>query len=177
MPPYSIITILDRARGLRAREGFRFSGFADWSVAELSELTGLSPGQAEASGARLATEPILWEDTEAKRLRFAQSMAAAGVRMLRGGRFWHLMGSADKAGGVAAVRRYYEGREPDVKWQVLALGDSANDTAMLEAADIAVVVPHAGGPRIHPQAARALVAPEPAAAGWNAAVLSLLREI
>lgn len=169
--------ILDAAHALRASEGYHFKGFTDWSAAELSDLTGLTLEQARASGNRLATEPILWEDSEANRLRFAEALAEAGVRMLQGGRFWHLMGGADKADGVAAVRRYYESREPDVHWQVLALGDSANDTAMLEAADIAVVVPHAEGPRIEPRSARVLVAPEPAAAGWNAAVLTLLNEI
>lgn len=171
------VAILEAAHGLREQAGYRFKGFADWSAAELSDLTGLTIEQAEASSDRLATEPILWEDSEAHRLRFAEALAEAGVRMLQGGRFWHLMGGADKADGVAAVRSYYESREPDVAWQVLALGDSANDTAMLEAADIAVVVPHAQGPRIEPRAPRVVVAPEPAGAGWNAAVLSILKEI
>jgi len=170
-------TILDAAHGLRGREGYKFSGFADWSTAELATLTGLSIEQAEASGTRLATEPIRWEDTEANRLRFADLLAAQGIRVLKGGRFWHLMGQADKADGVRTVRQYYELKEPNTAWQVLALGDSANDTAMLEAADIAVVVPHAEGPRIHPQAARVLHAPHPASAGWNAAILSILDEI
>lgn len=170
-------TILDAAHGLRAREGYQFAGFADWSTTELAGLTGLSAEQAEASGTRLATEPIHWEDSEANRLRFAASLATQGIRMLKGGRFWHLMGPADKADGLWAVRQYFEQKEPAAAWQVLALGDSANDTAMLDAADIAVVVPHATGPRIQSQAARVLHAPYPASAGWNAAVLSLLDAI
>ncbi|NBB79936.1 MAG: HAD-IIB family hydrolase [Verrucomicrobia bacterium] len=170
-------TILDVAHGLRAREGYQFRGFADWSTAELAALTGLSTEQAEASGTRLATEPIRWDDSEANRLRFADSLATQGIRMLKGGRFWHLMGDVDKADGVQAVRQYYEQREPNVAWQVVALGDSANDTAMLEAADIAVVIPHAEGPRIQPEAAHVRHAPHPASAGWNAAILSLLAEI
>lgn len=168
--------ILDAAHDLRAREGYRFSGFADWSTAELAALTGLSTEQAEASGKRFATEPIRWEDSEPNRLRFAESLSTKGIRMLRGGRFWHLMGDADKADGVAAVRAYIKEKEPDTLWRVLALGDSANDTAMLEAADIAVVIPHEDGPRIQPKTARLIHAPFPASAGWNAAVLALLDE-
>lgn len=181
VPEYSIDikglprqTLLRAAHALRAGEGYRFKGFADWSAAELAELTGLSAKQAEASGNRLATEPILWEDTEANRLRFADALATQGIRMLRGGRFWHLMGDADKADGVQAVLAFYEEKEPDTDWQLLALGDSANDTEMLEAADIAVVIPHAEGPRIDPKGVRVVHAPYPASAGWNAAILSIL---
>jgi mannosyl-3-phosphoglycerate phosphatase len=168
--------ILEAAHGLRAREGYQFSGFADWSTAELAALTGLSTEQAEASRKRFATEPIRWEDSEPNRLRFAESLSEKGIRMLRGGRFWHLMGAADKADGVAAVRAYFEEKEPATDWRVVALGDSANDTAMLEAADIAVVIPHEDGPRIQPETARLIHAPFPVSAGWNAAVLALLDE-
>lgn len=167
-------TLLQAAHALRVGEGYRFKGFADWSTAELAELTGLSAKQAEASGNRLATEPILWEDTKVNRLHFAKALARQGIRMLRGGRFWHLMGDADKADGVQAVRAFYEAKAPETAWQVLALGDSANDTAMLEAADIAVVIPHAEGPRIDPKGVRVVHAPYPASAGWNAAILSIL---
>ncbi|TVP78721.1 MAG: HAD-IIB family hydrolase [Puniceicoccaceae bacterium] len=168
--------ILRAAHELRRTDAYRFGGFADWSPVELADLTGLSLEQAAASLDRQATEPILWHDTEARRLAFAGALAAQGVRMLRGGQFWHLMGMADKADGVAALRAYYQAKEPGVEWQVLALGDSANDTAMLEAADIAVVIPHTDGPRIAPQAPRVIQASSPASAGWNAALLSLLNE-
>ncbi|MEC8209166.1 MAG: mannosyl-3-phosphoglycerate phosphatase, partial [Verrucomicrobiota bacterium] len=57
-----------------------------------------------------------------------------------------------------------------------ALGDSANDTAMLEAADIAVVIPHADGAHISPKAPRVIHASFPASKGWNAAILLLLDE-
>lgn len=169
-------SILQTAHSLRVAEGYRFSGFADWSTAELAALTGLSTKQAEASGTRFATEPIQWDDSEAKRRCFADSLAKQGIRMLKGGRFWHLMGYADKADGITAVRQFYQEKEPGIAWQVLALGDSANDTGMLESADIAVVIPHAEGPRIEPKAARVVYAPHPASAGWNAAILSILAE-
>jgi mannosyl-3-phosphoglycerate phosphatase len=59
---------------------------------------------------------------------------------------------------------------------VVVLGDSANDQKMLEAADIAVVIPHSDGPHISPEAPRVIVAPEPASKGWNAAILTILYE-
>jgi mannosyl-3-phosphoglycerate phosphatase len=47
---------------------------------------------------------------------------------------------------------------------------------MLEAADIAVVIPHSDGAHIYPKAPRLVHAPFPATKGWNAAILSLLEE-
>ncbi|MDQ8195078.1 HAD-IIB family hydrolase [Coraliomargarita sp. SDUM461004] len=168
--------ILSAAHQLRHAMGYRFAGFADWSDQELAERTGLTVQQAQRSRSRLATEPIVWNDTELHRIAFAEALAVDGIRMLRGGRFWHLMGTADKADGLTAVFDFFKTQEPTVNWIVVALGDSANDTAMLEAADIAVVIPHADGPHITPQAPRVLQAPFPTSKGWNAAVLSILNE-
>jgi mannosyl-3-phosphoglycerate phosphatase len=168
--------ILEVAHGLRSEMGYKFEGFADWSDRELAERSGLSIIQSQRSLARLATEPFLWEESESLRLEFADQLSIQGIRMLRGGRFWHLMGASDKADGSASVLKYYQELEPDTEWQVIALGDSANDTAMLEAADIAVVIPHSDGAHISPKAPRVVHAPFPATKGWNAAILSLLDE-
>ena len=168
--------ILEVAHGLRSQMGYKFQGFADWSDQELAERSGLSIIQSQRSLARLATEPFLWEESESQRLEFADQLSIQGIRMLRGGRFWHLMGASDKADGSASVLEYYQELEPDTEWQVIALGDSANDTAMLEAADIAVVIPHSDGTHISPKAPRVVHAPFPATKGWNATILSLLDE-
>jgi mannosyl-3-phosphoglycerate phosphatase len=168
--------ILEVAHGLRSQMGYKFEGFADWSDQELAERSGLSIIQSQRSLARLATEPFSWEDSESLRLEFADQLSIRGIRILRGGRFWHLMGASDKADGSASVLKYYQELEPDTEWQVIALGDSANDTAMLEAADIAVVIPHSDGAHISPKAPRVVHAPFPTTKGWNAAILSLLDE-
>ena len=168
--------ILELAHNLRNQMGYKFEGFADWSDQELAERSGLSIIQSQRSLARLATEPLLWKDSEPLRLEFANQLRIQGIRMLRGGRFWHLMGASDKADGSASVLKYYQELEPDTEWQVIALGDSVNDTAMLEAADIAVVIPHSDGIHISPKSPRVVHAPFPASKGWNAVILSLLEE-
>ena len=168
--------ILETAHNLRSQEGYKFEGFADWSDQELSKQSGLSISQCKLSRARLTTEPISWNDTELLRLEFADKLGAQGIRMLRGGRFWLLMGATDKADGVAFALEYYQKNEPDTDWLIIALGDSANDTAMLESADIAVVLPHADGEHIFPKAPRVVHASFPASKGWNAAIISLLDE-
>jgi mannosyl-3-phosphoglycerate phosphatase len=168
--------ILSRAHALREAEGYLFEGFADWSDAMVTEHTGLSSAAASCAQSRHATEPILWEDTLARRKAFEGSLAKDGIRLLQGGRFLHLMGPADKASGTVAVKALYQKAMPDVEWLVVALGDSQNDQAMLELADIAVVIPHADGPHISPQAPRVLNASMPATAGWNEAVLTIIKD-
>ena len=168
--------ILKAAHALRAQVGYQFEGFADWSDQEIAERTGLSIPAAQRARSRSATEPLVWNDTEPNRATFMAALADEDIRMLRGGRFWHLMGPVDKADGLQSALDFYRQKEPDTDWTVVALGDSANDLKMLEAADIAVVIPHADGPHISPEAPRVIVAPEPASKGWNAAILTILNE-
>jgi len=168
--------ILSIAHGLRERERFRFSGFADWSDEAVAERTGLPLAKAQLSRARFATEPILWEDEEPRFKKFERLLADKGIRAVRGGRFIHLMGSADKADGSRAILKLYQEAEPEAEWLTVALGDSANDLAMLEAADVAIVIPHADGPRIAPQTPNVIQAPSPATHGWNEALLNVLNQ-
>ena len=168
--------ILQQAHGLRGRGNFKFSGFADWTAAELAAETGLSESMAQRSQDRHATEPILWEDSEERLTQFKEALAQSEIRILRGGHFLHLMGPADKADGAVAALEFYRKADPGVDWTVVALGDSANDCAMLEAADIAVVIPHTDGARIEPKAQRVMLAPHPSTEGWNAALLTILDE-
>ncbi|MGB0335179.1 MAG: HAD-IIB family hydrolase [Opitutales bacterium] len=168
--------ILQVAHDLRRQIGYKFEGFADWSDQELAVRTGLSIPIAQRAHARMATEPIVWNDTESYRLAFTRELGKKGIRMLRGGRFWHLMGTVDKADGLRSALNHYRVKEPATEWIVVALGDSANDVEMLEAAHIAVVVPHADGPHIFPKAPKVLHAPFPASRGWNDAMFSILND-
>lgn len=167
--------IVDYAHGLRQREGYQFEGFADWSVEQVMEHTGLNVAQATHSMARLATEPILWHDTNALWERFESELKAEGVRTIKGGRFVHLMGNIDKAMGLKRVVELYQELNPDMEWHVVALGDSPNDLEMLSAAHTAVVIPnprHSAG--LSPTAPRIIHASEPGPTGWNQALLQLL---
>lgn len=167
--------IVDHAHRLRQREGYQFEGFADWSVEQVIEHTGLNVAQATHSMARLATEPILWHDTEALWERFESELKAEGVRTIKGGRFIHLMGNIDKAMGLKRVVELYRELNPDMEWHVVALGDSPNDLEMLSAAHTAVVIPNPRHPAgLSPAAPRIIHASEPGPTGWNQALLQLL---
>lgn len=168
--------ILEQAHVMRDQCGYQFEGFSDWSDIEIAERTGLCRGMAHRAQERYATEPILWHDTAERREDFEEKLARYGIRMLRGGRFLHLMGEVDKADGSRAAIELIHKSNPQEQWYVVAIGDSANDLAMLEAADTAIVIPHADGPRLQPNAPHVVHAHATSTVGWNDALLRILNE-
>ena len=97
----------------------------------------------------------------------------AGLRLVRGGRFFHLIGANDKGRAVSALRGLYERARGPLR--AVGLGDSLNDAPMLRVVDIPVLVRRADGtydPGIDlPGLVRAPgVGPE----GWREAVLAIL---
>ncbi len=145
---------------LRASHGFAFRGFADMSVTELAETTGLGLDAAARARDRATSEPIQWLDDDEALSRFTTELTSRGLQMRRGGRFLSIQSAVDKADGVNwLIERFTRaagGRRP----MTVALGDSANDLAMLDAVDIAVAMPAADGTRLEPEHAATLVRPE-----------------
>lgn len=169
-------TILSVAHRLRTERGYRFEGFSDWSPDQISEKTGLSTEQAGLAAERLATEPILWNDSADRWDEFISSMSDRNIRALKGGRFVHLLGMADKASAMLDVLEKYRKYEPGVTWSLVALGDSPNDAEMLSSADIAVVIPTADGHQIAPGCPLVIEARSTGPTGWNEAMIEILND-
>lgn len=168
--------ILGRLAQIKQRHHFRFAGFADMSVGELVQLTGLRPEQAMRAKEREFTEPLYWQDTEENLEHMRTLLVHHGLEMVRGGRFVHVMGKTDKGSALVWLRRHFAeitGRTVTV----LALGDSDNDVEMLQAADYPVVVrsPVKSPPVVdHPRCRiTEAIGPE----GWNRAVLEHLTHL
>ena len=164
------------AHQLRKASGCEFTGFADMSPKTLMAHTGLSFESAQMAMDRQATEPILWHGTDAAWTAFVQALGAAGIRAVRGGRFVHLMGATDKADGQRAALEWCQTQYPDALWTVVACGDSPNDVGMLDAADVAVVIPNPFHHlKLTPSALYCMYPSSLGPTGWNEAILSLLR--
>ena len=114
------------------KSSFRFKGYADASVQDIMDWTGLGRQSAERSADRHFSEPLVWQDSPEKEEEFCQLMAERGLMTLRGGRFLHVLGQTNKGKPLD----YF--REKEVA--IIALGDRPNDLAMLQAADIGVVI-------------------------------------
>lgn len=168
--------VLSVLSGLRS-EGYQFRGFADMSVDELRRLTGLSATSAEQAKDRQGTEPVLWEGSDEELSTFTEKLAAANLRLVQGGRFFHVMGDFDKADGVRFLlgkyREHY-GQEPLV---TVALGDSPNDQRMLESVNIPVIIRGVQSDLVQLTSERhAMRSLKPGPEGWNECVLNILFE-
>ena len=97
-----------------------------------------------------------------------------GLALVEGNRMSHLLGKTVSKGAALQQLRLRL-NSPDAK--VLGLGDSPNDLPLLEAADIAVVVPGPSGPhpafKDHLASGRYQLAPLSHASGWAEAVKQL----
>ena len=162
--------------GTKAELGLDATAFFELGTEGIMDATGLDADQARRANERLASEPILWRDSEEKLEAFAGAMREKGLQCVRGGRFVHLMPDTNKAEAmlslVKAYRKHWSGNDITS----VALGDGPNDIRMLEAADIAVVIP---GKHEHDMTLkennRVLYPSAHGPEGWNEAMLSLLQ--
>lgn len=160
---------------LREQNNYRFSGFYDWSPAEISTLTGLSQKQAIDARDRHYSEPILWKDSVNARTRFEEELKAMNLGLLEGGRFLSIQPAFDKSNGMQWMIDQYQKKSMNSPVMSVALGDSPNDTAMLDAADIAVIIKSSKSNKIElSRAGKIIRTSRPGPAGWQDAVDELI---
>lgn len=145
----------------------------DLTVAEIVRLTGLAEAQVPSMLARRFGLPFLAPGAADEAL-VAAAARMPGVRLTRGGLFWHLSGKHGKEDaidlllGANLLSRPFAG-----------LGDAPNDAGFLARCDVAVLVPGVSG-AVDAGLAAAVpggrTAPFPAGRGWAAAVRALLGE-
>ncbi len=157
---------------LQAEHPGKIRGFGDMSDEEVAGLCGFSVEQARLAKKREYDEPFLCEDAEILS-SLKQQARRAGLDLVRGGRFHHLIGPNDKGAAVRRLRGLYlKDRGPVT---VIGLGDSLNDLPLLQESDLPVLIPRPDG--THESGIGLpgmLLAAKPGPEGWQEAVLSLI---
>ncbi len=152
-----------------------FCGFGDVSVEGVVEMTGLSAEAAALAQQRSFSEPGTWSGTPAQKQAFLDALAAEGVTAQQGGRFLTLSLGHNKVDQMRAIIDTYEPRH------TIALGDAPNDIAMLEFADLGIVVANPARAPLPPlkteDAGGILRTTEPGPTGWNLAVLDAIARL
>ncbi len=120
--------------------------FTTCSLEQAMDITGLAENEARQAQTRQFSVPLYFEDRQAEKT-FVSKAEKDGYNCLRGGRFVHLQGHCDKGHSMLLLKQLYQAQAP-LDYGLIALGDSPNDLAMLEQADIAVVVKSPGSARI-----------------------------
>ena len=157
---------LPKLTRIKQKLKLEYQNFAEVNVADIVSWTGLSHDDAANAMKREATEPLLWQDTEAKLHEFRVELQKLDLQCVKGGRFHHVMGLFNKASCFPLLKSYYAKR-----WQtevvIVALGDSQNDLPMLEQADFSIVIPSAKGTILKLERAEFFLASYTAPQGWQ----------
>jgi mannosyl-3-phosphoglycerate phosphatase len=168
----SYVELRRALKEMRAGVAPSVRGFGDMSAGEVAEVCGFSLADAEAAKKREYDEPFLaGNENSLEAVRAAAG--EAGLRVVTGGRFHHLVGGNDKGRAVRVLSGIFE-REVG-RATTVGLGDSLNDEPMLKSVDIPVLVRKSDGrhdPAVHVPGlvyARG-IGPD----GWRDAVLGIL---
>ncbi|WP_166252206.1 HAD-IIB family hydrolase [Marinobacter salicampi] len=169
-PRSEILAVLAELRA----QGYVFDGFEDMTAEQLAEYADLTPSVAALAKQRLATEPLVWRGNGIDMSGFRQALEERGLRLVKGGRFQHVMGPYDKAQAMRYLTRRYQEFYGEPVTSV-ALGDSPNDRQMLEAADIGVVIRAAAPERLMlSDQDNVMYSDRKGPQGWNECVLTIL---
>lgn len=170
-------TIISQIRTLRASRGYDFTGFSDFSQAELAAITGLSLHATACAQQRSCSEPVRWDDSDSALERFQHDLQERGLKLLKGGRFYHVMGETDKSVGLTWLIEQYRQQADNSNIITVALGDAPNDQSMLELVDIPVVIkPAKGLPLKLKNKKQIIYTDEQGPTGWNKAILEILNQ-
>lgn len=161
---------------IKQRLGLNYQGFASAMVDDVVQWTGLSAADAEKAMQREATEPILWQDTERALNNFRQELKQLKLQCVKGGRFYHVMGTFDKASCFTKLKEHYFKRWQD-EIKIIALGDSPNDLPMLERADLAIIIPPTKGNNLQLKRDGTFTATQPGPYGWQEGIDFWLKNI
>jgi mannosyl-3-phosphoglycerate phosphatase len=167
---------------LRDSGGLRFSLLEELNFGAIQQLIGLEEPLARLALQRLASVPLVWQDDEAALERLQRQLSGEGLRAVSGGRLVHVAPPCDKAEALTQVLRWQGVAATSTT--LLACGDSENDRALLESADLALVFHPADQPAMamalappaaeRPRITRTAIAGGPEA--WLAAVEAALAE-
>ena len=117
-----------------------YTTFQEAGVKGIMEMTGLEPGKAVQASMRDYGEPVFWRGTEMEKEKFIKRLEDHGAVVLQGGRFLHVSGACNKGSALRWLTRLYQSDNPGQSFITIATGDSQNDVAMFEAADIALII-------------------------------------
>lgn len=169
--------LLQKLHNIRDTKRFKFEGFFDLSADEVAELTGLDLWSAECAKHRAASEPLIWNDSEEALKVFRNMLHEHDLSLTKGGRFYHVMGNTNKAWAMQWLTELYRNTWPAINWTTVALGDGPNDQQMLEAADIAVVIPAASGKTLQLKRSERVICPaEQGPRGWQIAIDQIFQQ-
>ncbi len=168
-------TLRKALRDIATETGCKLIGLSDMETLEITSLTGLDADEARRAAKREFDEPFLIMDIDKeKESCIVEAARRRGLRVIKGGRFFHLCGKSDKGTGTRKIIAWYRDNGHNVF--SLGIGDSENDFPMLQTVDQPIFVGDPG--KLHDLKARLpalIITKEKGPKGWNEGVMNFLR--
>jgi mannosyl-3-phosphoglycerate phosphatase len=166
--------LLVRFKILKNSLGDRIRGFSEMDAREVAASTGLSVQDAELAKNREYSEPFIFRGNKYESQLLEERVKTLSLNLTQGGRFFHLLGDNNKGRAIRLLAGVYRSNFSRVK--TVAVGDSANDYAMLQEADIPILVQKPGGGYDESAAGLSNLVRGPGVGpkGWNSALLDIL---
>lgn len=137
---------------------------------QAAELTGLSLAEAVNAVQREHSEPLIWDGNAEQLTSFCDYLHSKQLNTLQGGRFLHVIGETDKGIATNKLREFFTHNV-----HIIALGDSANDAAMLQQADISIMVKSPGNDQLSLLITSDIITENTAPDGWAEAMKTCMQ--
>jgi mannosyl-3-phosphoglycerate phosphatase family protein len=166
------LSILNKAKTIFPHS---FSHFSAMKEEVIAQVTGLSIKQAQQANQREFGEPISWLGVDKAKQEFIIWLEAQGGHVLQGGRFLHLSGACNKGQALTWLAAEFKKQRDIPTTKTIAIGDSGNDVAMLEQADLALIIrsPVHAPPKLKRQRGF-FISEEFGPTGWNSGLRKIL---
>jgi mannosyl-3-phosphoglycerate phosphatase len=155
------------------RSRCRVWGFHDMTAHEVAAACDFPLEQAVLAKERQYDEPFLIRDPELAR-ELACAIEELGRRWTKGGRFWHILGTNDKAAAVLALSALFQQYYGPVR--TIGLGDAANDVPFLGAVNVPVLIRSSQARNLKACVPGGILTRRAGPEGWNDAVLTLISD-
>jgi mannosyl-3-phosphoglycerate phosphatase len=162
--------LVEMLRQASAEAGCRVVGFNDLTAEALARMCDMPVAEAALAKSREYDEPFRIIDGPRDALLAA--IVRRKGRLLRGGRFYHLVGANDKVHCVNLLTHFYQRAFGAV--DTIGLGDALNDSAFLNAVDTPILLKSPDTDRLMAAVPRGRLIASSGPAGWNEAILSVL---
>jgi len=167
--------LVEALRKIKKELGWNIKGFSDMDINEIAYITGMDLSSAYLASLREYDEPFIILDKIDDLSPLYELADKMGLRVIKGGRFFHLQGKNDKGKALDIMIPWFRkkiGRDIIT----VALGDSPNDFPMFLKVDIPVLI--ASSRRISfPKLPNLRISRKKGPEGWNQEVIKIIREI
>ncbi|NIR50455.1 mannosyl-3-phosphoglycerate phosphatase [candidate division KSB1 bacterium] len=162
---------------IKHETGLPFTGFGDLEPDDLANITNLPRVQVSLATQREYDEPFFIEGSvsDIAQQQIEKIVADAGLKLTKGGRFYHLTGNNDKGVAVQILVSLFR-NECQNDFEVVGIGDSLNDLPMLKLVDHPILVQKPDGTydELVQSEIKPILANGVGPQGWNEAILRIL---